>query len=1013
MITRTLTGLVLLPDGTPAAGLPVAIWPNLPGGGTPMPDPAVLLPWPVHTETDELGAFDAELATNDQGLVQGWTYTIEWHTGGSTAHRALFALPAGDSTPVALADVLAVETSTGALVTKGDPGETGDQGPAGPTAVSADPGNAAELGSDNLLFVGGGAIATEIEAYLDANPLTAADVAAVPAHSLYDHGLDAETTDITPLISAAVAAGARRITIPYRAEAWPLTTRLDASDVWLDFEPGARISFNIDARAMDLTRVRLTNASFTSPYPGPSSAVDNNAAGHYVSFAREVRLNDGCVVEGYYHENASGGINITAGSDISIRDASFANIRHYKGWGAAIHIAGTSAYNIRIQGVTITSSDRGIEVEAGARDVWAEGGHQTAVYPAGYTGQPGDYATYTFVLDAHSHDGESFCSNIVYRDWLLEGCGGGITFIRSTGTQGADHPRNCVAEDIRILGNVMTTGYEMVAVQGYSNRVRQVHMMAGAGLTAKMRVRVYGGYSESNRIEGLRAEAYALPLIQVDDAAAGTVIDGVRPAAPTTGTGYLIDIAGRYTDISDANLFSVTGTTGYVRFRATADYSRVVDLNYNMAAGETFAAAVLIDGAEHVQVSGIQGSNYATVPPYDVQISGAARYANVQRNNIDRSAGVSIILGVSTSRCLVTGNVLSTSTATISNGGTDNTVARNLRGNVYDNAPASHAHAQSDVTGLATALAGKADTGHLHTGVYAPVLGADDNYVTDAEKAALHAHSNKTALDAVSGTNTGDQDLSGLVAKSLVDAKGDLIVATAAGTVARLPVGATTGHVLTVDPAESTGLKWAAGGGGGGATIVPSADIFTPPPGLGCGPETAHSINGSDGPAYYHFYGPTWKAETSFRITAARVVVITALASNTLRLGLVEMNSADQPVALAGDWGTVGGDTTGNKDVTGLTTDVQAGKWYATVLVRYGGGGTLNVRAWPVPYGHMGQDTSVPNRVILSRNVLSNDSGPSTGLSNPPSNWTTRVPAGVNGAPGPLEFIFIKRQEIT
>ena len=56
-------------------------------------------------------------------------------------------------------------------------------------------------------------------------------------------------------------------------------------------------------------------------------------------------------------------------------------------------------------------------------------------------------------------------------------------------------------------------------------------------------------------------------------------------------------------------------------------------------------------------------------------------------------------------------------------------------------------------------LAGKSDTSHNHTGVYAPVLGADDNYVTDAEKAALHAHANKAALDLVSGTNTGDQVL--------------------------------------------------------------------------------------------------------------------------------------------------------------------------------------------------------------------------------------------------------------
>jgi hypothetical protein len=46
------------------------------------------------------------------------------------------------------------------------------------------------------------------------------------------------------------------------------------------------------------------------------------------------------------------------------------------------------------------------------------------------------------------------------------------------------------------------------------------------------------------------------------------------------------------------------------------------------------------------------------------------------------------------------------------------------------------------------------------------------------------------------------------IAKSIVDAKGDLIVATAADTVARVAVGATANHVLVVDSGEAAGVKW-------------------------------------------------------------------------------------------------------------------------------------------------------------------------------------------------------------
>ena len=66
-----------------------------------------------------------------------------------------------------------------------------------------------------------------------------------------------------------------------------------------------------------------------------------------------------------------------------------------------------------------------------------------------------------------------------------------------------------------------------------------------------------------------------------------------------------------------------------------------------------------------------------------------------------------------------------------------------------------------------------------------------------------------TAIDTTVFNNA-----SAAIAKTIVDAKGDIIAATAADTVSRLAVGAND-TVLTADSSTATGLKWAAPAGGG------------------------------------------------------------------------------------------------------------------------------------------------------------------------------------------------------
>lgn len=64
------------------------------------------------------------------------------------------------------------------------------------------------------------------------------------------------------------------------------------------------------------------------------------------------------------------------------------------------------------------------------------------------------------------------------------------------------------------------------------------------------------------------------------------------------------------------------------------------------------------------------------------------------------------------------------------------------------------------------------------------------------------------------------------IAKTIVDAKGDIIAATAADTVSRLAVGANN-TVLTADSTTATGLKWAAAAASGKVLQVVQATYDT------------------------------------------------------------------------------------------------------------------------------------------------------------------------------------------
>lgn len=179
------------------------------------------------------------------------------------------------------------------------------------------------------------------------------------------------------------------------------------------------------------------------------------------------------------------------------------------------------------------------------------------------------------------------------------------------------------------------------------------------------------------------------------------------------------------------------------------------------------------------------------------------------------------------------------------------------------------------------------------------------------------------------------------VPKGVLDAKGDLIAASAADTPARVPVGA-NGTVLTADSAEAAGMKWAApaAGGGGSEAALPIPAITSGSSVWWAGP--AQSGNRT------LFVGTVelrpFLVAHPIRITAFRINVSTA-AAGTCSVGLYSSGADGTTPAggtlLATLLAAADCSSTGSKQTLGLTIDLEPGLYWLGYL-GLGTGATLS-----------------------------------------------------------------------
>jgi len=291
--------------------------------------------------------------------------------------------------------------------------------------------------------------------------------------------------------------------------------------------------------------------------------------------------------------------------------------------------------------------------------------------------------------------------------------------------------------------------------------------------------------------EGATADAYETILTVVDPTQDNTIT-----LPNTTGTVVIVDATQTLTNktltsptISGSPV--ITGLSSAGMSASSAAPKDYVDSILGSATSAATSAASAATSAASAATSATSASNSATASASSA--SAAATSATSAATSATSAAASATAAATSaTSAAASEAGVTASASAAATSAASASTSASSALTSA-NSASTSASSALTSATSSATSASAAATSA---TSAAASATAAATSASSAATSAASAAASAISAASAIQAT--------------IFDAKGDLIVASAADTAARLPVASTAGYVLAVNSATATGLEWIA-----------------------------------------------------------------------------------------------------------------------------------------------------------------------------------------------------------